>query len=572
MKKILILLILISVFSPVVQSTAATGEVRYWVFFTDKGDLESLSKPALESMVRATISERAWQRRQKRVKSLYKQHALLTEDLPLFQDYIQHLRQIGFRIHQKSRWFNAISGYAPGELLKQIDRLPFVKSIEKVKTIRSGDDSIELNSPESHFDKNNFSLLPQLHYGPSFTQVNFHSIPELHEQGLSGGGVLVGMFDTGFNLDHPALRHLIPQIVAEWDFVNGDSVTKNEPGDPSGQESHGTATLSTIAGMDEGELIGPAFNASFVLAKTEAINFERHVEEDNWAAAAEWADSIGVDIVSTSLGYSDFEPGEPDYTYQDMDGETTIITRAANFLTDRGVLVVASAGNEGGSKWHFITAPADGKKVITVGAVNSDNQVASFSSRGPTFDGRIKPDVVGIGVGVRAANASNQQYFFLQGTSLSAPMISGICALVLEKHPGLSVDQMLEIIHRSGDNSGTPDFDRGWGKVDAVKALEISDGVSRPVSAFSVMLLGKDPFDATVTFGVGLPNPSPVTITIYNIMGQQVKSMHVNGYSGINPVLWDGRNEHGNSVATGVYVFRAKSNFGIIHDKFVMIR
>jgi serine protease AprX len=548
---------------------AAESE-RYWIFFADKGELESLSAFQQEKIIHSQMTPRAIARRRMRSSLAAFSKISIMRDLPVNPDYVEIVKQMGFSIHQKLRWVNAVSGYAPDRVLEQISRLPFVKSVERVKRFAEKNKveaplSTEPAVPSQPRGIYNFD------YGGSLKQAEFHNIPALHQQGLTGEGVLIGIFDTGFNLDHPALQHISQSLIAEWDFINNDSITKNQPGDPLNQDYHGTATLSALAGFDEGKLIGVAFNAQYFLAKTESENFERHVEEDNWAAAAERADSLGIDIVTTSLGYSEFDFGEGDYAPEDMDGETTIITQAANFLTDRGVIVIASAGNEGDNNWHIITAPADGKSVIAVGAVNSSNVVASFSSRGPTADGRIKPDVVGLGVSVFAARSSNQGYQSLNGTSMSCPLVAGICALVMEKFPDLTVSDMLQIIRYSGDTS-SPNNDRGWGKVDAVRALTIAGGGSLEPAQFTVKLLNFSPFQNQTIFGIGLPKSSPITIDIYNVLGQRVRVLFYSGGAILNPVIWDRRNENGMPVASGIYPFRVRTNFGAIDSKVVIIR
>jgi subtilisin family serine protease len=569
MKKTIDLLFLVFLIQ-IFFSTSSFAADRYWVFFVDKGIAEELTAEQKQTVLGSSVSARSFQRRLRRSPKAYS-NSLTFQELPVSKAYVDSLKSLGFRVYHKLRWFNAVSGYAKENILNQIAKFPFVRKVEQVKRFVKSDDSAELQSPTTAFSKSQSVFSHDLDYGPSFNQMDFHRIPEVHDRGFTGDGIRVGLFDTGFNLNHPALQHLNQRVFAEWDFVNSDSITKNQPGDPIGQDSHGSLVLSTIAGLASGQLIGPAFNAEYVLAKTEADNYERHIEEDNWAAAAQWADSLGVDIVSTSVGYSEFEPGEPSYIYEDMDGQTTIITLAANFLTNRGVVVVASAGNEGNSTWRFITAPSDGRNVICVGAVNSSNNIASFSSRGPTSDGRVKPDVVGIGVGVLAANPASQGYPVVQGTSFSCPIVAGICALLLEEFPDLTVLQILTIIRDSGDNP-SPDFERGWGRVDAMKAREIAAGKTKPVEVFSVKLLGKKATDPSTLFEIDLPTQSPINISIYNVIGQKVKTINSDGLFRRNYIDWDHRNDFGNLVASGIYVYRVETNFGVVYNKFVIVR
>ena len=571
---IVIFLILFLIFF---QNSTFANINRYWVFFSDKGNVELLSSSKQQEILQNQISSRAFERRQLRAKLQSFSKTSLIQDLPVYSEYVETLRQMGFTIHQKSRWFNGVSGYASKDVLDQISKLSFVKAVDAVKRFVEKD-KIEQGFEEPLLPRQQFQKY-DLNYGASFTQADFHKIPDVHQQGLTGEGVLIGVFDTGFNLNHPALQHINQQLIDQWDFINNDNVTQNQPGDPAAQDWHGSWVLSAMAGMKSGQLIGPAFNASFCLAKTEAVEFERNVEEDNWAAAAEWADSIGVDIVSTSLGYSVFDEGQSSYTYSDMDGETTIITQAANFLADRGVVVVSSAGNEGDDEWFYITAPADGKHVLAVGAVNSSNQVAGFSSHGPTADGRIKPDVMGIGESVRVVSYPDTHeyngYKTENGTSMSCPIIAGICALVLEKFPELSVNAILEVIRQSGDNSGNPNNNRGWGRADAVKALQFAEGGYEEVNYFSVLNNINNPIssDNPTIFRIALPGQSQVTISIYNILGQRVRKFQFfSGGGVVNPVLWDGANENGIPLSSGIYPFRVQTKFGKIDSKVMIIR
>ncbi|MGB5530718.1 MAG: S8 family serine peptidase, partial [Ignavibacteriaceae bacterium] len=234
-----------------------------------------------------------------------------------------------------------------------------------------------------------------------------------------------------------------------------------------------TLVFSIVGGFKEGSLIGSAFGSKFILAKTEDVRSEKHIEEDNYAAALEWMEGYGVDITSSSLGYNTFDSPEFSYTYKDMDGKTTIVTRAAELAFRRGVVTVTSAGNEGNNSWRYIIAPADGINTLGIGSVKSDKLVSEFSSRGPTYDGRIKPDVVTQGSGVYCANAGNfSGYFTASGTSVAAPIASGIAALLLSAHPHLKNTQVRSIFLETANNTLNPNNDRGYGLISAVKAIE----------------------------------------------------------------------------------------------------
>ncbi len=326
---------------------SGNGKTKYWIFFKDKGHYEQLPLQQQINLINNQLTNRAKERRSKTARNGTHWEEQIFEDLPLEESYLKSLRQAGLTIHHKIKWFNAVSvsGISDNRQLQNMRNFPFVRNVKPVVNLIFKGSVKRSSPPPSIFPKSSPTQITSLDYGPSLFQNNFHNIPALHDMGLTGEGVLIGVFDTGFNLDHPALQHLKPRVIGEYDFVQGDSITRNQEGDVSTQDLHGTLVLSVMAGFAEGSLIGPAYGASFVLAKTEVIQYERHVEEDNWAAAAVWAESLGVDIVSTSLGYSQFDPGEGDYLPSDMDGETTIVTRAANMLAERGVLVISSAGN-----------------------------------------------------------------------------------------------------------------------------------------------------------------------------------------------------------------------------------
>ncbi len=230
-------------------------------------------------------------------------------------------------------------------------------------------------------------------YGSSFNQMNLSDVPVVHSKNITGKNVLIGILDSGFDWkQHNSLKDR--NVLAEYDFIFNDSVTANQPEDIAGQDSHGTYVFSVLAGFEDSVLIGPAFNASFILAKTEDIRGETHIEEDNYAAALIWMESLGVDITTSSLGYNIFDSGYS-YSYADMDGRTTIVTKATNLAFERGVATFTAAGNEGNnSSWGgYILAPADAYNIVSVGAVDEFGDIAGFSSHGPTSDGRIKPEV-----------------------------------------------------------------------------------------------------------------------------------------------------------------------------------
>ncbi len=445
-----------------IAGMSSTDDVLVWIYFTDKGGNANFyfNNPQM------VVSRKSLQRREK----VFSNSILLTfKDLPVNSDYISLVKSSGLKIKWPSKWLNAVSGIANKIQLEQIAALPSVKKLDIVYKIKKG------SEPDS--DLNNFSQTIQqpqgvnsYDYGSSYAQVQQINVPAVHDSGITGQGVTICVMDAGFNrLSHDAFLSM--NIIAAWDFVNNDPNVGNQ-GD-LGEGSHGTQTLSAIGGFAPGHLIGPAFNSNYILAKTENTDSETPIEEDNWIAALEWADSIGVDVTSTSLSYLGYDPPYASYTWMDMDGSTTVITNAADYAAYIGIVVVNSAGNEGYNASHnTLGAPADGDSVITVGAVNSSGTRSSFSSVGPTVDGRVKPDVMALGSGDVVASPSNDHnYTTASGTSFSCPLAAGVAALILCANPNLTPMQVRDAMRNTASKNSNPDNLYGWGILNALEAV-----------------------------------------------------------------------------------------------------
>ena len=276
---------------------------------------------------------------------------------------------------------------------------------------------------------------------------------------------------------------------------------------------HGTQVLSVIGAYKEGALIGPAYGAEYLLARTEDVASETPVEEDYWIAGVEWADTMGADIVSTSLGYNIWDEGTgEDYTYEDLDGNTARITIAADWAVERGITVICAAGNEGNDPWHYALFPSDGDSVIAVGAVNPDGSPATFSSRGPTADGRIKPDVAAPGVDVLIAVSAPDSYALSRGTSYAAPLTAGVAALLLQAHPEWGPMDVREALRRSGDHALGPDNNVGWGVINAEAAMDaehtlygrvVDADSGQPLSMATAIIYSEGFRDSATTSGSG---------------------------------------------------------------------
>lgn len=452
-------------------TTISSAQTKYFVYFKDKGVSPSQSLSKASSYFQSAekeLSVRAIERRKKVLGDDY----LSYEDIPVNEEYISVLEKNGVKIANKLKWFNAVTCYLTVDEYNLVKNFPFVSKIEEVKVINYKNPETKSLPEEQNRSLNKSKY--NLDYGTSLTQAELSQIPVVHDLGINGSGVLVGLLDTGFRWKVTASIQNT-KVIAERDFIQNDDNTANGSGDASNQDSHGTNVLSIIAGNSSGNLIGPAYNASFLLAKTEYVPSETHAEEDNYAAALEWMEAQGVDITSSSLGYSIFDNTTFSYTYADINGSTTIVAKAANLAFERGVITLTAAGNEGNS-WGEgkggLSSPGDAFNILTIGAVNSQNEVASFSSRGPTSDGRTKPELAAMGVTVIHAIAGSQSFASGNGTSYATPITAGVAALLKSAFPHLTNQQVRQIMLESGDNVSNPDNERGYGLISAKKAVE----------------------------------------------------------------------------------------------------
>jgi len=409
--------------------------------------------------IRKDWPERSLARRTREGRSLD------SHDLPLSEEVIESIRSAGGVIRQQSRWLRSVSITADEKALAQIRRLPAVRSITTVGRIQSsGRSALESEGSETENPETGRHF-PEGHYGLSWRQAEQAGAIEAHRRGLSGRGVVVGFLDTGYQLDHRAFAGL--NLLAQFDFIFGDDDPSYDPGtDPRGQASHGTACLSVVGGYDPGRLVGIAPNATFALAKTEFTGSETIVEEDDWIAGLEWLEWIGADVVSSSLNYRDW------YRDADLDGQHSPVSRAARRAVELGVVICNSASNAGPGA-ITIGAPADAEGILAVAAVDSNGQLTRFSSRGPTADGRIKPDVAAMGRAVVCVSPLTfGRYSRWNGTSLATPIVAGVAALVREAHPDWPASKVVEAIRETANRAARPDYGYGFGIIDAAAAVD----------------------------------------------------------------------------------------------------
>lgn len=406
------------------------------------------------------LSAQAIERRQK-------QNIAITEnDYPVYEPYKQAVAAIADSVIHTLKWFNAITIVLnDSSKLPQIRNLSFVKQVQKLditpKAAKKGDDKLSFKLENA--TKTNASSV----YGSAHNQTSMLHLERLHNEGFMGQNFLIAVFDNGFkNVDTmAAFKHLFHnnQLVFAYNYVERKD-------DVFDEGIHGTSVLSCIAANEPGKFVGTAPMANIALFKTEDNLSETILEEFHWAEAAEKADSLGADIFSTSLGYSKFNDDFANHTYFDMDGNKTVITQASNIAFSKGILVLTSAGNEGANPWKFITAPADGKDVLAVGAVNANKVLASFSSRGPSASGAIKPDVCAQGAEVAILDALGNPSLS-GGTSFSCPIIAGAAACLWQISPNLSAIQIKKAILESAHLFDNPNNDYGYGIPNFYKAM-----------------------------------------------------------------------------------------------------
>lgn len=458
-------IVLILLFS--VLGTTSYAQKKYYIFFKDKGVSQNESLNKSDLLYQQTLQSLSLRCIERRTKTLGSENIITYEDLPIYSKYIEELKTLGVKIENELRWFNSVTAFLTEAQINDILKKSFVSRIEPVRILRYKRENTE------YLDNYKTAVLEndQINYGTSFTQLNLSDIPKIHSLGIRGNGIVIGVLDAGFRWKlHESLENT--NVLSEYDFIFKDSITSNENQDNSSQDSHGTSVLSVLAGFKDSVLIGAAFNSSFILAKTEDIRSETTVEEDNYAAALIWMESMGIDIATSSLSYNQFDNPNDSYTYSDMNGKTAVVTKAAEHAFMKGVLMFSSAGNEGNSPWYYISAPADGINTIAVGAVNSNKVLAGFSSHGPTADGRIKPELVAQGVGVFCASTSKyNSYTYSNGTSLSTPIAAGVAALLLSAYPYLKNTQARSILLETASNSASPNNDIGFGLISAVNAI-----------------------------------------------------------------------------------------------------
>jgi serine protease AprX len=489
--------------------------ITYWVLLKDKNATPySLKHPE------NYLSAKAIERRDR-------QHIAITPaDFPVNPAYVQRIKNTGVQVFNCSRWFNAITVITDDlKKIETIRALPFVKEVKAIKSPVSSKvpSKFEQTDPVVITPKPGGakSATPTTYdYGASYKQASQIGVTCLHSLGYRGEGMTIALLDAGFlnaNTLH-AFDSLFMEnrLMGTRDFVTGDTMVFED-------YSHGMNVLSSMAANLPGQIIGTAPKAKYWLLRTEDAASESLLEEVNWAVAAEFADSVGVDVINTSLGYSTFDNAADNHTYADMNGNTTIITKAADMAASKGIFVTVSAGNEAGAPWYKITAPADGDSVLTVGAVDSLGNIGSFSSRGPSFDGRVKPNTVARGVRtVLVDDAGN--IFKGNGTSFSSPVTAGAVACLWQAHKNKTNMELLQAIQKSASQFATPDSIMGYGIPDFCVASQLLIGINAYDASSNSLTVYPNPFHNGFNIVYSSAKEEMITIELCDITGRVLKS------------------------------------------------
>lgn len=485
------------------------GDGVYWVYFTDKADNGYETDKPGEFLSERSIDRRAWQGL-----------GIGLTDQPVTRAYVDSLLMMGAEVVHVSRWLNGVAMInVNDELFAEVLDLDFVDSSA---WIPGSDLLFYPPAPAGERFEAALEFPPDFLYGLATEQVVQIRTDFLHQEGYTGRGVRVAVIDAGFrNVDTlPSFKTMISEgrLLGTRNFINDSSVFRLV-------NSHGMYVLSIIGADWNENMMGTAPHASFFLCSTENVHSETRIEEVAWVEAAEYMDSLGFDVINTSLGYSDFDGSEYDHTYEDMDGESTLISRAASMLASKGIILCNSAGNQGNDSWYRITAPSDAMDIICVGAVDSLGNIASFSSRGPSFDGRVKPELVAMGraTGIQYVNGGLARG---SGTSFSSPVLAGSVAALWQAYPGMPAKEMIQIIRNSGNRFDNPDATFGYGIPNFARVYRSISSI-RP--RFSSQRLSIYPNPATSLVHLSLPGPGQgeYLLSFYDINGRCIASEKV---------------------------------------------
>lgn len=528
MKKIFLFLFLVSSFVGFSQEDA-------WVYFKDKPGSQTYFDNPLTMLSQRALDRRANQG-----------IALDSKDVPMYQPYIdQVIASTGITVKAKSKWFNCVHVNGSQADINALKNLPFVDNIDFADNSIIATKRIASKKNKTTPVNKTAQTLTMFNYGNSANQIQMLNGHLLHQSNYTGTGKIIAVMDGGFpgvNTASPFARlRANNQILGGYDYVNRS--TNFYTG-----ISHGTSVLSLMGGFTENALVGTAPDASYYLFITEDGANESPLELSNWVEAAEAADYLGVDIINTSLGYTTFDNANYNFTYNDMNGSTTFISKGLDIAFSRGMICVVSAGNEGNNPWHYISAPADAVNALTIGAVKADETYATFSSQGPTFDGRVKPDVTAQGQYPYVSDATGNITNSGSGTSYSGPIVTGMVACLWQALPSKTNQEIKQLITQSADRYAAPTVEFGYGIPDF--SLALSNGLSVANASKNDFVVYPNP--ATDSISVTLAEGfNTGNVILYTVLGQKVLEEKIISQASTISMK---------SLIKGTYLYKIESN------------
>jgi subtilisin family serine protease len=548
MKKLSLLLLL------VVASLFASAQIStniYWVQFTDKNDSPySLDNPE------AYLSPRALQRRANQGIGID------SYDIPVNPQYLQAVADCGAELINPSKWLNGVSVHVTDPaVIEAINALAFVEVVRNCPNdLKAQEWKERWMAQEMTPVQANRSF--RGYYGGAEDQVKQLKVDLLHDMGFDGTDVVVAVLDGGFygTEEQSCFDNMREEgrLLGTRDFVYGSNSVYT-------QSTHGTSCLSTMAAYDPTNMVGTAPKASYYLIHTEDGDSENIIEEYNWVSGAEYADSLGVDVCSTSLGYIGFDLSQWDHPFEHFDGKTAPMTIGAEIAASRGMVCVNAAGNEGDGICT-LGIPGDAEHVLTIGAVNADGNRAYFSSVGPTYDERIKPDVMAMGEGTYVASGYGGwwPYYNGDGTSFATPVLAGAVACLRQARPYATVQEICDAIRACGDRADNPDYKYGYGIPDFSKAVELLHVAESEDASAPIISLYPNPTQGDVH--VVLNGVREAELTVYDITGRRLYAYSFNGLNNTN------LERYLNTLGQGVYFINVVSEAGNQTQKLVVTK
>ena len=538
MKKLffLLLFVVVSLFA---QAQIATD--IYWVQFTDKNDSPySIDNPE------AYLSPRALQRRANLGIGIDEY------DIPVNPQYLQAVADCGAQLLNPSKWLNGVSVHVTDPaVIEAINALGFVE------VVRSCPNDLKAQEKKERWMANEMKAVEgsrgfRGYYGGAEDQVTQLKVDKLHEQGFDGTGIVIAILDGGFigAENHSCFDNMREEgrLLGTRDYVYGSNSVYT-------QSTHGTSCLSTMAAYVPNQMVGTAPKASYYLIHTEDAETENIIEEYNWVSGAEYADSLGVDVCSTSLGYIGFDMTQWDHPFEHFDGRTAPMTIGAEIAASRGMICVNAASNEGDGICT-LGIPADAEHILTIGAVDSNGQRADFSSVGPTYDGRIKPDVMAMGQGTYVASGDGGwwPYYNGNGTSFATPVLAGAVACLRQARPYASVQEICDVIRACGNRADNPDSKYGYGVPDFSQALELLHVEEAPVQSNKLINVYPNPNQGEMH--VVLNEGAKAELTVFDFTGRQ---LYTYSFNGLNHTTLE---NYLNRLDSGIYFINAVSELG----------